>query len=166
MLLSGVPSVVIIDQGAVPNGLGKDVWTVPFNNITNFVRWLYALEILYFFQIALLKLTLLFFFLRIFPQRTVKRLLWGTIVFVVMWALAFIFLGVFQCQPIRHYWLSWDKEHEGKCIDINALAWSNAAINIMLDVWMLALPLYEVFHLQLTWRKKISVAMMFCVGTL
>jgi hypothetical protein len=30
---------------------------------------------------------------------------------------------------------------------------------------MLALPLYEVFHLQLSFRNKISVAMMFCVGT-
>jgi hypothetical protein len=31
---------------------------------------------------------------------------------------------------------------------------------------MLVLPLYEVFHLQLSWRNKIGVAMMFLVGTL
>lgn len=48
---------------------------------------------------------------------------------------------------------------------VDALAWTNAAISIVLDVWMLALPLYEVFHLQLSFRNKISVAMMFCVGT-
>jgi hypothetical protein len=166
MLVSGVPSVIMIDKGALPNGLGRDVWTVPFDQITNFVHWLYALEILYFFQIALLKLTLLLFFLRIFPQRTVKRLLWGTIAFVVLWAVVYVFVAIFQCQPIRHYWESWDKQHEGACININAFAWSNAAINILLDAWMLILPLYEVFQLQLTWRKKISVAMMFCVGTL
>ena len=166
MLFSGVPSVVMIDKGALPNGLGRDVWTVPFDNINNFVRWLYALEVLYFFQIALLKLTLLFFFLRIFPQRTVKRVLWATIAFVIVWALVFVFVAVFQCRPISHYWLSWDKQHDGNCININAFAWSNAGINILLDAWMLVLPLYEVFQLQLTWRKKISVAMMFCVGTL
>jgi hypothetical protein len=31
---------------------------------------------------------------------------------------------------------------------------------------MLSIPLYEVFHLQMTWMKKFSVALMFVVGTL
>ena len=63
--------------------------------------------------------------------------------------------------------MNWDKEHkDGQCINVNALAWSNAIISIVLDLWMLVLPLYEVFRLQLTWRKKLSVAIMFLVGTL
>ncbi|KAH8732661.1 hypothetical protein GQ44DRAFT_639142 [Phaeosphaeriaceae sp. PMI808] len=164
-LVAGVPSVVIIDRGIVPNGLGLDVWTVPFDTITNFVRYLYALEILYFLQIALIKLTLLFFFLRIFPKTIIRRLLWSTIAFNCLWGLSFAITAIFQCQPISLYWTNWDKEGQGKCIDINALAWSNAAISISLDLWMLALPLYEVFKLQLSWRKKISVAIMFFVGT-
>lgn len=164
-LVSGIPSVVIIDRGIMKNGLGRDVWTVPFDHITNFVRWLYALEILYFLQISLLKLTLLFFYLRIFPKPLIRRLLWGTVVFNILWGIAFVIAAIFQCQPISFYWTSWDKEQPGKCININALAWSNAVISIVLDIWMLALPLYEIFHLQLSWRKKISVAIMFCVGT-
>jgi len=165
-LIAGVPSVVIIDRGIVPNGLGKDVWTVPFDNITNFVRYLYALEVLYFLQIALLKLTLLFFFLRIFPKPLIRRLLWATVAFNVLWGFAFVVTAIFQCQPISFYWTSWDKERPGKCVNINALAWTNAIVSIVMDIWMLALPLYEVFQLQLTWRKKVSVAMMFFVGTL
>jgi hypothetical protein len=165
-LVVGVPSVVIIDRGLVPNGLGRDVWTVPFDQITNFVRYLYALEVLYFFQIALLKLTLLFFFLRIFPKPLIKRLLWATVAFNVLCGIAFTIAAVFQCQPISFYWTKWDKEGDGKCININGLAWSNAIISIVLDIWMLILPLYEVFNLQLTWRKKLSVTVMFCVGTL
>jgi hypothetical protein len=45
--LAGVPSVIVIDRGIVPNGLGRDVWTVPFDNVTNFVKYLYVLEALY-----------------------------------------------------------------------------------------------------------------------
>ena len=166
-LIAGVPSVVLIDQGALPNGLGKDVWTLPFQQITEFVRWLYVLEILYFFQMTLLKLTLLFFFLRIFPKGLIRTLIITTITFTGLYGIAFVAVAIFQCHPISHYWTNWDKEHnDGQCINVNALAWSNAIISIVLDIWMLVLPLYEVFRLQLTWRKKLSVAIMFLVGTL
>ena len=166
-LLAGVPSVVLIDRGALVNGLGRDVWTVPFDKITAFVRWLYVLEILYFFQMTLLKLTLLFFFLRIFPKTIIRNMLQGTIVFTILYGLTFVVVAIFQCRPINHYWMNWDNEHvDGQCINVNALAWANAIIGIVLDVWMLVLPLYEVFRLQLSWRKKISVAIMFLVGTL
>ncbi|KAF3001846.1 hypothetical protein E8E13_004281 [Curvularia kusanoi] len=165
-LIAGVPSVVLIDRGALVNGLGKDVWTLPFQQITEFVRWLYVLEILYFFQMTLLKLTLLFFFLRIFPKGLIRNLIVGTITFTALYGIAFVVTAIFQCHPISHYWTNWDKEHnDGQCINVNALAWSNAIISIVLDVWMLILPLYEVFRLQLTWRKKLSVAVMFMVGT-
>ena len=36
---------------------------------------------LYFLQLALLKTSLLFFYLKIFPNKIVKWLLWGTLVF-------------------------------------------------------------------------------------
>jgi hypothetical protein len=101
----GVPTVVIIDRGIVPNGLAMDVWTVPFGHITDFVRWLYILEILYFLLIATVKLTLLFFFLRIFPKPLIRRILWATIVFDVLYGVAFAITGIFQCRPIRFYWV-------------------------------------------------------------
>jgi hypothetical protein len=162
----GVPTVVIIDRGIVTNGLGKDVWTVPFEHIINFARWLYILEILYFLLIAIVKLTLLFFFLRIFPKPLVRKALWATIALTVLYGVAFAITGIFQCSPISYYWLQYATPGAGKCVNINALAWTNAIISIALDIWMLVLPLYEVFHLQLSWRNKISVAMMFFVGTL
>jgi hypothetical protein len=165
-LLSGLPSVIMLDRGSIPNGLGRDVWTVPFDRITNFVHFVYALEILYFLQNALIKLSLLFFLLRIFPKPLTRGLLWATVGFTVLWGLAFVLAGVFQCQPISFYWKSWDHEARGKCVSVNALNWSNAIISIVLDVWMLALPLYEVFQIQLSWRKKLSVTLMFVVGTL
>ena len=165
-LLAGVPSVVVIDRGLVTNGLGRDVWTVPFDRITAFVRWLYVVEVLYFFQMTLLKLTLLFFFLRIFPKTAIRNILKGTIVFTILYGLAFVIVAIFQCRPISANWTNWDKEHVNQCINVNALAWSHAIISIVLDLWMLALPLYEIFRLQLSWRKKVSVAVMFLVGTL
>jgi len=155
----------VIDRGLVPNGLGRDTYTLTYESISNFARYLYIAEVLYFLEIALLKLTLLLFFLRIFPKRATRKLLWGTVAFNGVVGVMFIFISIFQCSPISYNWTNWTHETKGKCLNINALVWSNAIISIGLDFWMLALPLYEIFQLQLKWRKKVSIAFMFCVGT-
>ncbi|KAH7068441.1 hypothetical protein BKA63DRAFT_521757 [Paraphoma chrysanthemicola] len=164
-VITGLPAVVIIDRGLLPNGLGVDIWTVPFDHITKFVLYMYIIVILYYLLITLIKLTLLFFFLRIFPTPVMRRLLWATIIFNVLWGFAFVLASALECQPVSSYWMSWDNETPRKCVDINGIAWSNAIMSILLDVWMLALPLHQVFQLQLSWRKKIGVCMMFFVGT-
>lgn len=163
--LAGIPAVVIIDRGALPSGLGRDIWTLPFYKITNFIRWLYVLGVLYIVQVTFLKLTLLLFFLRMFPGTMTRRLLWITVGFTVAWGVPSLLLVIFECRPIPHLWEAWDTTPSPQCIDVNALAWSHAAISIVLDFWMLALPLFVVSRLQMSWRKKASVTLMFCVGT-
>lgn len=165
-LLSGIPSTVMTIHGLTSNGLGRDIWTVFPEQITNFIHVFYVMEILYFGQLALLKLSLLFFYQRIFPGPGIRKLLWASIFFDILWGVVFVFVGTFQCQPISHYWKSWDGEHKGKCFDVNAMAWGNAGISIILDGWMLALPMSQIIHLKLHWRKKLGVAAMFMVGTL
>ncbi|KAF2705047.1 hypothetical protein K504DRAFT_506519 [Pleomassaria siparia CBS 279.74] len=164
-LLTGVPNTIIIDIGAFRNGLGLDTWTLPFDEITRFVRFFYIMEVNYFADLSLLKLSLLFFYLRIFPASNVKRVIRATIAFDVTYGITFVIVSIFQCRPISHYWTNWDGEHRGTCININALGWANAAISISLDVWMLAIPLSQLVHLKLAWKKKVGVAMMFFVGT-
>jgi hypothetical protein len=51
-------------------------------------------------------------------------------------------------------------------LNVNSLGWTNAAISILLDAWMLGLPMSQLVALQLHWKKKIGVGMMFVVGTL
>jgi hypothetical protein len=165
-LVAGIPSSVLTSRTIISYGLGKDIWTLTPTTITNFIHVFYALEILYFGQVALLKLSLLFFYLRIFPGTMVRRLLWVTVIFDICFGMLFVLLAIFQCRPISYYWSGWDGEHQGTCLNVNGLAWSNAAISIVLDGWMLALPISQLFGLQLHWKKKIGVAMMFVVGTL
>ena len=47
-VLISIPSVIIIDRGMLTNGIGVDLWTVPFDHLENFVRWLYTITLLYF----------------------------------------------------------------------------------------------------------------------
>ncbi|KAL5374849.1 hypothetical protein PMIN06_012375 [Paraphaeosphaeria minitans] len=164
-LVSAAPSAAINVLGLAANGLGKDVWTLRFDQITNFSRYFYVVEVLYFAHITLLKLALLFFYLRVFPGQPVRRVIWATAAFNGLFGAVFVTVAVFQCRPISHYWNEWHGETPGTCININALGWSNAAISIALDFWMLTIPISQLVDLQLAWRKKVGVVLMFCVGT-
>lgn len=165
-LMIGIPSTVIGVHGTVANGLGKDVWTLPHEKITSFGRFFYVMEVLYFAQASLLKSSLLYFYLRIFPDSRTRWILWATMAFNAAYAFSFVVAAIFSCSPIHYFWVKWDGEHEGQCININVLGWSHAAISIALDVWMLAIPLSQLPGLQLHWKKKVSVAIMFVIGTL
>ncbi|EGX89777.1 integral membrane protein, putative [Cordyceps militaris CM01] len=164
-IVSGVPATVFNAHWLPQNGMGRDVWTLAPGQITKFGLGFYVIEVLYFQQVATLKLSLLLFYVRIFPSRPVRRLLWGTVGFVAAWGVAYVFLGLFQCTPIRYFWTKWDGTHSGHCLDINALGWSNAGISIATDLWMLGIPLWQLRSLQLDWRRKVGVAIMFVVGT-
>ncbi|KAI5462640.1 hypothetical protein BGZ63DRAFT_403848 [Mariannaea sp. PMI_226] len=164
-MVVGIPNAVIPVHYIVPNGLGRDIWTLTYSNITNFSMFFYITAPFYFIQVALVKLSILFFYLRIFPAKPVRRILWGTIIFNCLFGAVFVIASIFQCKPISYFWTKWDGEHSGQCIDLNVLAWSNSGISIALDIWMLAIPLSQLKGLNLDWKKKVGGGIMFCVGT-
>jgi hypothetical protein len=165
-ILVGIPCMVINSHGLAPNGMGKDIWTLTPDQITKFSMFFHTMATLYFALMTLLKLSLLFFYLRIFPTPVVRKALWGTVAFTCAFGLVYVFVAIFQCQPISYFWTKWDGEHEGKCANINAVTWSNASINIALDFYILGIPLSQLRALNLDWKKKIGVGMMFSVGIL
>lgn len=166
LFATGIASLVLTIRGTVLNGLGKDIWTLSADHITNFLYDFYFLTIVYFVQVVLLKLTLLFFYLRIFPGPGIRRYIWATVIFNVLFGIASVLVTIFACTPISYFWHSWDGEHKGTCISINHLGWANAGLSISLDLWMLGLPMSQLVGLRLHWKKKVGVAMMFVVGTL
>jgi hypothetical protein len=164
-LLTAVVSAILTVFGMVKHGLGQDLWTLSPEEITKMLRYFYIMATLYFTQVTLLKLTLTFFYIRVFPSPGVQRLLWGTVIFITLWGFTFVMTAIFQCRPINYFWLKWDGLHEGHCLDINAIATSNAGLSIALDFWILGIPLFQLWGLKMNWKKKVGVGLMFCVGT-
>ncbi|GAB1313475.1 hypothetical protein MFIFM68171_03685 [Madurella fahalii] len=163
LFFGGIPSMSITIAVLAPSGLGRDIWAIPFENIDRIFRFAFISGVLYLPQVAALKLTFLFFYLRIFPSRRTRQLIWGTIVFTCLFGLVYLFVGIFQCWPIEYWWV-WDGSPGGKCMSKDGVQWSSAIISIVLDVWMMAIPLWNVRKLKLHWKKKIGVTAMFLVG--
>ncbi|KAG8412503.1 hypothetical protein J3459_015879 [Metarhizium acridum] len=163
----GVVSTTINKVGLTDNGLGKDVWTISVDELTTFIMYFYVMEVLYLTEMSLIKLSLTLFYLYIFPGTTIRRLLMGTAIFNVVFGFTFVTTAIFQCTPVDRFWTQYvDPNVPGHCIDINTFAWVQAALNIAVDLWMIALPLSQIQKLQLHWKKKIGVTLMFLLGTL
>lgn len=165
LLAFTIAATVVAVCGIIKNGLGRDIWTLTPQQITDMLMYFYMTAWLYFIGTTLLKLSLIFFYMRVFPSKEVQRLLWGTNVFVVLWGTTFVTVAIFQCRPITYFWTKWDGFHEGTCLDLDAITMSHAAISIALDFWILGIPLWQLWGLKMHWEKKVGVALMFSVGT-
>ncbi len=111
--------------------------------------------------------SILLFYIRIFPPKSDRkfgRILWGTMVFNLVYNFAFLMAIIFQCQPLPYFWMQWQGLHEGHCGNYNILAWVAAATGIVFDVWLLALPLSQLVGLTLPSKRKVMGGLMFFFG--
>ncbi|KAF3802796.1 hypothetical protein GCG54_00014033 [Colletotrichum gloeosporioides] len=157
-------------------GLGRDIWVLQPDEVTMFLKNLrintryeqlvFIIQFFYIVDLALIKASILYLYLRVFHMSSIRTVLWGTQVFNFILCTLFVLLSIFQCQPIQHYWNGWDGEHAGKCLSLQDIVLAHVAINVGLDVWMLILPLTQIYKLNMPLRRKISVMAMFSVGIL
>jgi hypothetical protein len=123
-------------------------------------------ELLYIIIVSMTKIAILCFYLRVFPEQNFRRLVFAGMGLCVAYMLAFVFVSAFQCRPVSLAWTHWDGEHEGHCNNVNAQGWAAAALNIVLDIIILVMPLHLVLKLKLHWKKKLQISIMLSVGGL
>ncbi|KAH6696784.1 CFEM domain-containing protein [Plectosphaerella plurivora] len=127
----------------------------------------YVAESFYLVVLALTKISLLCFFLRVFPNRVFRWATFATIALVSVSTTVLVFLQIFQCVPVRYIWER-IKGNFGphSCLDINKLAYTAAAFSITEDVIILLLPLPSLIRLNVNLRTKIGIILMFSLGIL
>lgn len=148
------------------DGLGKDIWKVPFDRITHILLIYYFDEILYITILSLTKISILLFYLRIFGTRNFRIMAYSLIAISVAYAIAFDFVFIFQCRPVNLAWLHWDGEHPGTCVNVNIVSWSAIAVNIATDIAIILLPIPQLAKLNLSMSKKIPLLLLFLLGWL
>ncbi|GKT47400.1 uncharacterized protein ColSpa_07581 [Colletotrichum spaethianum] len=149
-------------------GIGRDVWTLTYDEITRFMQVFFAFEVIYTLSISALKASILFFYIRVFSMvsSTFTIVLWSTQAFNLAFCIAFTIANLAQCHPFSNAWEAWDGNHPGYCINVYAMFISHAAINITFDVWLLVLPVTQVLWLNLRKRQKAEIMFMFGLGVL
>lgn len=86
-------------------------------------------------------------------------LIWlNTIFFTIL-----LFLEIFQCWPRVKIW---NALAEGHCINISVTFVATAAINVASDVSILTMPIFWVSKLNMRWKKKVGMVLIFGTGVL
>ena len=76
-------------------------------------------------------------------------------------AVASVTVSIFQCTPVRK---ALDSSISGSCIDVNALFFANAGLDILQDAFIYVLPVRMLYQLQVPRRQKIALILVFAVG--
>jgi hypothetical protein len=163
---TAVPITVFVPY-MVKFGLGQDIWEVqPYSGISNMLRLFYFCQLHYILSVNFVKIALVLFFLRVFPQYWFRRWCWVMIGIVVAFGFAYLFPTTFQCKPINYAWNQWDGEHEGHCIDISTGTYVNASLNMVLDLVILLMPMPLLIRLHVTYsrKQKALILIMFSTG--
>ncbi|RKL00487.1 hypothetical protein BFJ68_g12758 [Fusarium oxysporum] len=124
-----------------------------------------VIEVLYLTALVLVKAAILCFFLRIFPDHKFRIVVKCTMVFnALIWVGFFIFV-FFQTQPFSLFWNGWQQK-KGHLIltGFTNFTLPLAGMNLLLDIWMLILPMTQLWGMGLKLRKKLGVISMFSVG--
>ncbi|KAF4628473.1 hypothetical protein G7Y89_g9676 [Cudoniella acicularis] len=143
-------------------GLGDHLWNVPPQNLVPIQKYYYISCILYVIIVFLAKLSVLFFYLRIFPGSRFRLITKIAIVAVSCTLISFVFAVAFQCIPVRAVW---DLSVNGKCIGLNGMVFAGGAIAIFEDIVIILLPIPQLKSLQLSLRKRIALILMFALGS-
>ncbi|KAH7402899.1 hypothetical protein BKA66DRAFT_507745 [Pyrenochaeta sp. MPI-SDFR-AT-0127] len=163
-LLSALPMGILQFFVAV-DGFGKDIWTLQPEKIYRVVQLVWISETSYFAAVALTKISFLFFCLRIFPRKELRKTIYTLVAISAAFGISSIFTCLFNCTPVSFIWTHWDGEHTGTCVNFHIFAWIHAGVNIVLDIIIIGVPIPELLRLKLNTKKKIYIVMMFSIGT-
>ena len=123
-------------------------------------------ELLYLGSLTMIRLSILCLYLRIFPQRWFKLSIYAMMATNTIYGAAFVLLSIFQCKPVQAAWTRWDGTVSANCVNVNALAWTSAAVNIVLDVITVILPLPALTRLAMSQKRKTHMFGIFSLGVL
>ncbi|KAJ5758301.1 uncharacterized protein N7511_006995 [Penicillium nucicola] len=159
-------AIFVLNCYMIKFGFGQNIWDVPFDDITKFYQTFQALAVMYKIQISLAKISVCLFMLRIFQSRTFRYMSYVLMGLNAATGITWACVDSFRCLPTRLTWTGWMNEEQGQCINFITSILINCLVNIFIDSILIVMPVYEVIKLQLPWKKKLTVALMFVVGSL
>jgi hypothetical protein len=129
------------------------------------IQWLYVTYFMYQVAEFLCQLSILAFYLRVVFSPKLRLFTYVLMGLVTCFGIGNTFAMMLQCKPLSFFWAGWRGEMAGKCtVDVRLFGFIRGAIEIMLDLAIISLPLPMLARLQMSMRKKIQIMSMFCVG--
>lgn len=146
-------------------GFGNHLWDLHDGALLRILRLLYVAEIIYIIVLAITKASILCMYLRIFrayPPFQITCYL--VLAFVVASSVAITIATIISCEPVGFFWNR--DSAGGTCLDITALAYANSGLAVVQDLIITVLPVFMLWRLNMSRKKKCFIGIMFAVGGL
>ncbi|KAL7796479.1 hypothetical protein V8C37DRAFT_346297 [Trichoderma ceciliae] len=165
LILLSMPQGVgmLIIQGLYsPMGVGRPI-TETLPNLVIILKLTISYALIYTTCISTVKLSVLFFYLRVFPNRQMRIATQIVIGIVGVWAVANILMFFLICRPFE---ANYNPAAGGTCGNQVTAFIAVGAYNIISDFVVLTLPLRTIWTLNTKKQMKISLSAIFLAGLL
>ncbi|KAK9768997.1 hypothetical protein SCAR479_02241 [Seiridium cardinale] len=153
-------------------GLGAHISDVPLDNQPKALFYKWAGQVAYVIIAVLVKFIAGLLLLRLCVGKKWQCItLWTMLVVSALYTAFYVFIVIYQCQPVQFYWYRYDPNRPvtGTC-NGKALATIPTYISFVISVvsdWILALlPVSIVWNAKMDRRSKISVSCVLALGSI
>ena len=124
----------------------------------------YVGDQMYRTALTLIKTSIVIFYLRVFRvYRTWWRMaLWFAFFMLWVWYIAFSAMALFRCRPISRAWKI--PGPSGQCLRSQPITLASRITDVVMDVWILILPIPMLWGLQMRLLRKVGITAVFILG--
>ena len=144
-------------------GWGRHQVLLPLKGLERFLQNELTVQIVFAIAITTAKISLLFFYDRVFPFRRFRVLSINLGCLSIAVAVAFIMAMLLGCRPLR---AAWDLSLFGHCVDYDTIRLSLTIIECVTNFMVVALPVPWLWSLQMRKRKRLALMGIFILGGL
>lgn len=130
-------------------------------NLEIILKLMVSYAIIYTFCIGFIKLSVLFFYLRVFVGKTFRLVTYSIIGVVTAWSVANVLLLFLICRPFA---ANYDLTITGSCGDRPTAFIAIGAFNIISDVVILVLPIPVIWGLRAQKKWKMGLTGILLLG--
>ncbi|KAI2918983.1 hypothetical protein CBS147320_8768 [Aspergillus niger] len=148
-------------------GAGKHVWAVSLADISSIFKVLFTYTFMYAAGCSAYKLSILFFYRRVFvvvhqPLSLRLSILFGFLLALSYPVIVWVAMGN-CCRPLSYFWNQF-LGASGTCVDTDTFFLATGIINMVNDIIILLIPFRQIAKLQMNRRKKIAVCLILALG--
>ncbi|KAL4968718.1 PTH11-like integral membrane protein [Aspergillus stella-maris] len=144
-------------------GLGKQPDDLTQGQLEKQLKCLWVAVPMYIASLGLTKVSLIFQYLRLFPNRRFCIICYVVLGVVVLWSIFAIISGLLNCLPVAKFW---NRELPGTCLNFEIIWFFNASMSIATDLIIPPFPVFQLSKLRLPWAQKTALFVIFMLGWL
>ncbi|KAF2476573.1 uncharacterized protein BDR25DRAFT_375541 [Lindgomyces ingoldianus] len=164
-LIFSIALTVIVILANQVYGWNRHIYDVPFTKIAATLQIAMAAKVIFTAAATFTRLSLLCFYYRLVHDSSKKIFTWAVhanVAFQVAIFISFVCLSIFQCNPVRNYWIFGAPANT--CLDEGKVTLAAGIINCVADVFCTLLPIPMVISLQMPRRQRMAVIVLFSLG--